>query len=91
MPETSVLQAPSYHRQNLLDLLRQAVGEQDHARAAVAAVTLLAAQVSPVLPYLLLYLSPGSFIITCLHCRMPSIFQVLKRCLGLWKSNTSQK
>ncbi|DBA95870.1 hypothetical protein WJX77_002544 [Trebouxia sp. C0004] len=46
----SNIRAPSYHRQNLLDLLRQAVGEQDHARAAVAAVTLLAAQDPKYLP-----------------------------------------
>ncbi|DBB18902.1 TPA: hypothetical protein ACH3X3_000484 [Trebouxia sp. C0006] len=46
----SNIRAPSYHRQNLLDLLRQAVGEQDHARAAVAAVTLLAAQDAKYLP-----------------------------------------
>ena len=64
MPDLFVLQAPSYHRQNLLDLLRQAVHEQDHARAAVAAVTLLAAQVSSICRCLLLNLSPGSFITT---------------------------
>lgn len=46
----SNIRAPSYHRQNLLDLLRQAVHEQDHARAAVAAVTLLAAQDPKYLP-----------------------------------------
>ncbi|DBA75933.1 TPA: hypothetical protein ACH3X2_008992 [Trebouxia sp. C0005] len=46
----SNIRAPSYHRKNLLDLLRQAVGEQDHARAAVAAVTLLAAQDPKYLP-----------------------------------------
>ncbi|KAL3140399.1 hypothetical protein ABBQ38_004659 [Trebouxia sp. C0009 RCD-2024] len=40
----SHIRAQSYHRQHLLDLLKQAIDEQDHNRAAVAAVVLLAAQ-----------------------------------------------
>ena len=42
------LQAASYHRQKVLDILKAAVDEHDHDRAALAAVILLAAQVSSV-------------------------------------------
>ena len=39
------LQAASYHRQKVLDILKAAVDEHDPDRAALAAVILLAAQV----------------------------------------------
>ena len=50
----SLRQAPGHHRQSLLAILREAVTEQDHDRAAVAAVTLLAAQVSIVMQFMVL-------------------------------------
>ena len=50
----SLWQAPGHHRQSLLAILREAVTEQDHDRAAVAAVTLLAAQVSKVMQFMVL-------------------------------------